>query len=849
MWRATLKSLFARKVRLLLSTLSIVLGIAFVAGSFMFTNLLARSFDEIVQSTVGDVNVLPEGQGFSEMGSGPDEETDSLTADDVERVGGVDGVSRATGLVTSGQVYVLDTDGRLVSVQGAPGIASNWHDTPAAGGLEGARIVDGRAPERKGELVIDPGTLARSGHRLGDRVEVTTPLSGVQAFTLVGTATYGSGSTVGASYLFLTLPDAQRLFTEGKDEYTGIWVTTDQGADTAAVAKQIDRVLPKGWESSTGEKLAQQIEDLLDTGLGFVNTFLLVFAAIALLVATLLILNTFSILVAQRAREMAVLRAVGATRRQVRGSVLLEAFVIGVVGSTLGIAVGYGLVWGLLAWMGAAGFDLGNARPSLTLDAILWSYVIGIVITAVAAVVPAVRASRTRPVEALTDAETSEEPKGGGATTLVGIVCIEVAIAVLVCGLWLAVPGPVWWVGTGCALLLVGVVLAASLIGAPVLWAFGRLAKGLFGEIGRLAALNSKRQPGRTAATAATLMIGLALVTTVAVLAASTTASIRGALAEDQRGDFVVTPVGYAPFDARLVDKVEAVDGVDWVASFAPVTVRAEGSDDPVRAVGTTTRGFQEGSAATPVAGTMTGEADSAVISSTFAEDRDLSLGMTFTLTGAKGKQRFLVTGVADEAPGDVVVQRDTLAKVTEVKLVNHVVIFADAGADKAKLKQALVDATAEYKTTSVSDVDEYIQHNVDRFEQVIAMLYGLLGLALVISVLGIANTLSLSVIERTREIGLLRAVGTTRPQVRRMISLESVLVTVMGSLLGVGLGLLFGVVLQRVNADAGIDVLDVPWTQLLLFVVVAAVFGWVAAIGPARRAARLPVLDSISVE
>ncbi len=849
MWRATLKSLFARKVRLLLSTLSIVLGIAFVAGSFMFTNLLARSFDEIVQSTVGDVNVLPQGQAFSEMGPNPEEETNPLTADDVERVRGVDGVSRATGLVTSGQVYVLDTDGRLVSVQGAPGIASNWHDTPAAGGVEGARIVDGRAPERKGELVIDPGTLARSGHQLGDRVEVTTPLSGVQAFTLVGTATYGSGSTVGASYLFLTLPDAQRFFTDGKDEYTGIWVTTAAGADTAAVAKQIDRVLPKGWESSTGEELAQQIEDLLDTGLGFVNTFLLVFAAIALLVATLLILNTFSILVAQRAREMAVLRAVGATRRQVRGSVLLEAFIIGIIGSTLGIAVGYGLVWVLLASMDGAGFDLGNARPSLTLDAVVWSYVIGIVITAVAAVVPAVRASRTRPVEALTDAETTEEPKGGGATTLVGIVCIEVAVAVLVCGLWLAVPGPVWWVGIGCALLLVGVVLAASFIGAPVLWAFGRLAKGLFGEIGRLAALNSKRQPGRTAATAATLMIGLALVTTVAVLAASTTASIRSALAEDQRGDFVVTPVGYAPFDARLVDKVEAVDGVDWVASFAPVTVRAEGSDDPVRAVGTTTRGYREASAATPVAGTMTDEADAAVISSTFAEDRDLSLGMTFTLTGAKGKQRFLVTGVADEAPGDVVVQRDTLTKVTEVAMVNHVVVFADAGADKATLKQALVDATAEYKTTSVSDVDEYIQHNVDRFEQVIAMLYGLLGLALVISVLGIANTLSLSVIERTREIGLLRAVGTTRPQVRRMISLESVLVTVMGSLLGVGLGLLFGVVLQRVNADAGIEVLDVPWTQLLLFVVVAAVFGWVAAIGPARRAAKLPVLDSISVE
>lgn len=850
MWRATLKSLFARKFRLVLSALSIVLGIAFVAGSLMFTNLLSRGFDEIVQAAVADVNVSDATATANGHGTWA-ESTQFLTPADLKKVQDIAGVTTAVGQVGRTSVYLLDKDDRVVGIPGAPGIAANWHTTPAAGGITSTRIVEGHEPKSDREVVVDPGSVERAGYRVGDKVRIATPFDGVQEFTLVGTGTYGSGSTAGASYLFFTLPEAQRLFVDGKNVYQSIWISIDAGADADAVAKHVADVLDGDWTVKTGASMANDIRDRLNTGMGFINNFLLIFAAIALLIAALLILNTFSILVAQRAREMAVLRAIGATRSQVRGSVLLEAVIMGVIGATFGIGVGYLLVWGLLALMGFVGVDLGDAAPQLTWQSVLISYVVGIVVTMVAALIPAIRASRARPVEALAEASQPKEEKDGGAFTLAGVVLIEIAIAVIVCGVWIDVPYPLWWVGIGCALMLVGAVLAAPFLGAPVIWAGGWLFRRVFRQIGELAERNSKRQPRRTAATSATLTIGLALVTTIAVLASSVTVSLRNQLSEDQRGDFLVAPISFTPFDGKLVNDVDAVSGVDWSASFWPSEVAVEGDEESVPVVGTTARGLLKASATDIVAGTMTNDADSAVVSSTFAADHNLSLGMTFEVTGALGSQQLLVTGLADDdgALAPITLNKATLEKVNELTVVNRVVVFAKDGANLDQVRQGLLKATDEVKTITVSDVSQYVQDRIDQFQEIVGLLYGLLALALVISVLGIVNTLSLSVIERTREIGLLRAVGTTRKQIRRMISLESVLVTVMGSILGVALGLIFGVVLQRANADDGIGTLDVPWMQLLLFIVIAALFGLLAAIAPARRASKLPVLDSIATQ
>lgn len=855
MWKATWKSVLARKSRLLLSALAIVLGVAFVAGSLMFTNLLSRAFDEIVQSTVGDVNVISDESGFADFTTAIPDPDSLLTEDDVARVAEVDGIAHAEPLISSAQVFLVDTDGQLVALGGAPGIGSNWHETPAAGGLEGVRIVEGRAPEQSGEVVVDPSTVERAGYAIGDEVSVYTPIEGIQTMTLVGTGTYGSGSTAGASYLFFTMSDARDLLLGGADGYQGMWIQTDEGASPDEVATAVDEVLPEGWQASTGEALAQDVEELLDVGMAFVNTFLLVFAAIALLVATLLILNTFSILIAQRARELALLRALGAKRSQVRNSVLTEALIVGVLGSTLGIAVGYGLVWGLLWLMSVSGIGLGDAVPTLTWQAIVASYAVGIVVTLIAALVPSLRASRTRPVEAMADA-AAPKPSEGHEVSVIGVVLIEIGVALIVCGAWLAVPQPVIWVGVGAALVLVGAVLAAPTIGAPVIAGLGWVYAKVFGEVGRLAALNSKRQPRRTAATAATLMIGLTLVTTVAVLAASTTDSLRDDLTADQRGDFVITPVTYMPFDSAVVDAAADVEGVEWVAPFRSGEATFEfeqesgttGGDVTLGA--TSPRGLAEASSVELLAGELNDHPDSAVVSADFADEHDLSMGMGFDVTGARGTVRLLVTGIADDAsgpPGEVTVALDTFSQVADDSLTSSIVVFTADGADQSAVEEGLRDASAEFPTVVTYSVDEYVDVQVGQFEQLVLVLYALLGLALVISVLGIVNTLSLSVIERTKEIGLLRTVGITRGQVRRMVTLESVLITVLGSVLGVLLGLGFGSVLVHVNRDAGLGTLTIPWLQVVLFVVAAAIFGWLAAIGPARRAARLKILEAIA--
>ena len=852
MLHATLKSLWARKLRLFMSALSIVLGVAFVCGSLMFTKLLSSSFDEIVKGALGDVNVSSATTGIEGFESGIGAQQQVLLSQEVvDQVAALDGVDIATGMVSSSQVYPLDKNERLLLFPGAPGVASNWHETPAAGGLPGAHIVEGRAPEADGEMVIDPGSAERGDYVVGDQIKIATPRDGIKTYDLVGTATYGSGSTAGASYLFFTLNEARAIAQEGRDGYYAMWISTDPGANPDDVAAQINELLPAGFTAETGDEVADTIQETLDVGLGFVNTFLLVFAAIALLVATLLILNTFSILVAQRSRELALLRAVGATRGQVRNSVLLEALIIGLIGATLGLLAGYGLVWGILAVMRAVGMDLGAAVPQFTWQAVVASYAIGIVITLIAAYLPARKASRTRPVEAMAQAAASGPEKLGG-WALLGVALIEIGVAALACAVLLDVPQPLVWLGAGAALLLVGVVLAAAIVGRPVVWAFGALFKKLFGEVGHLARLNATRQPRRTAATAATLMIGLALVSTVAIVAASTTTSIRDAMTEDQRGDFTMTPVAYQPFDAKAAERAADVDGVEAVYSFwrGPLPIDGE----PVMITGATDEALSRATAL-EYSGTLRadGGVQPAVVSTDFAAEHDAQLGQLIDLPSPQGGPgvTVLVTGIHQGARtfGDVIVTPEVFAQLGDPTLIQNAVVFTRDGADRDRVRQGLLDATSEIPTLVVADVDEFVEARVGQFNQLFSVLYALLALAIIISVLGIVNTLGLSVLERTREVGLLRAVGLTRGQLRRMVTLESVMVASLGAILGVVLGLVFGSALVSLLRDQGVDTLVIPWVQLLIFVVVAAIVGVLAAVGPARRASKLNVLDSIATE
>ena len=641
------------------------------------------------------------------------------------------------------------------------------------------------------------------------------------------------------------------LVLEGADEFTAIWIATDPEADAEQITREVRELLPDGLSVISGQEQADEIEEQLSIGLSFINTFLLVFAAIALVVASLLILNTFSILVAQRSRELALLRALGAKRVQVRNSVLLEASVIGLVGATIGIAAGYGLT----ALIGVAlkffGIDIGATVPTLTWQAVVTSYILALIITMVAAWAPARKASATRPVEAMTQADTQGESLGAGV--IIGFVLIPLGIAGIALGLLTDVSKPLVWAGIGCVAVLIGCVLAAAIIGKPIVWLFGRLYQATFGEIGKIAERNATRQPRRTAATASTLMIGLALVTTVTILASSTTTSVRAGLTDTQRGDFLMSPVNFRPFDRAIADAAADVEGVEttWLFFNSASAV----GEEAVFLTGATAEAVKDGSAVDVLEGEFEDEGATALVSKDEARDLNITLGESFQLMGANGVPvDVVVSGIfdGDSDPtqrGSIIVNMSTYEQVADASVVSLAKFKVGEDADQDQVRDGLEDTAADLPTVVVTDNEEYADTLVGQFGQVFAVINALLALAIVISVLGIVNTLGLSVMERTREIGLLRAVGMTRPQLRRIIRLESVVVAVLGSLLGVALGVAFGAVLVRLLRDSGITELSIVWWQLGLYVVVAALFGVFAAIAPARRASKMNILDSIAMD
>ncbi|PIE21331.1 MAG: hypothetical protein CSA64_02655 [Arachnia propionica] len=845
MLRATWKSLWSRKWRLFLSTLSISLGIAFIAGSMIFTNKLDNSFNDIIYSTSADVNVVLDEDGPRK----PDKISSELTDELLAEIEKLSGVSKAEGDFVAFDVYPMDTEGRLLSLGGAPGLGILFRDSPAMGGRPSGRVVAGRVPTKDSEVALDPTTLLRSGYRIGDDIDIYVTNQETRSYQIVGTATLGNGGTAGASYTFMTLAELRRISAQSQPLYTGGWITITESADADKVANEVNSLLPAGLKAVTGEKQANEIEESLSIGLTFLNSVLLIFAAISLLVAALLIVNTFSILISQRTRELALLRALGASRSQVRTSVLVEAFVVAIVGATIGLGIGFLLVWGVAIVLSSLGVNLGEVRPNLTWQIAVISYVVAIATTLAAAYFPARKASATRPVEAMTRASAGEH-RDVGVSAYVGIALLEVGIAAVVCGLWLNVGDPLYWVGPGLAGILVGAVLGNGVLGKPLLWLLGKIAGFGFGSIGKLAHRNIVQQPRRAAATAATLVIGLTLVSAVAILAASTNASVRADITENQRGDFVVSAVNFRPFPRSIVTEAASIDGVEDV--WLRATTQASYNDSPIVVTGTTPQSLNNGIAVDVLAGEL--QTHGVMLSYNFAVENDQPMGSLVELaTGNDLTLKLRVTGIfdGDSAPrlGDAIVAMESYGQLGDSKVVDFVSVAATAGADLAEVQTKLQAIVEDIPTVVVTSNQEYADQVSAQFDQVFAVLYALLGLGLVISVLGIMNTLILSVTERTREIGLLRAIGLTRGQLRVMIAIESVIISLIGTVIGLVIGLVAGHAIVMVLNDAGVTQVTIPWVQLLVFLVVAVVFGLVAALVPSQRAAKLNVLDAIAVE
>lgn len=850
MLRAAWKSLLGRKLRLVMSTFAIVLGVAFVSGSLMFSDTLERSFTSLFASTVGDVVVRPDtGTSFG----GVDGSTRTVPADVVDELAGVDGVARADGNVTSPGIFVVSSEGKVVGGQGAPGLGVGYNDAPAAGGREGLRLLDGEIPNGPTEVALDAATASDAGYEIGDEVGLITPVAEAEfSVTMVGTVGFGDRASLnGATITVFDMATAQDIFLQGEDAYTDVWVSADEGVSQPELRDAVAPLLPAGVEAVTGDDAAEESASLLLEAISFLTTFLLIFAGIALVVGAFLIVNTFSMLVAQRSRELALLRALGASRRQVIRSVQGEALVVGIVGSTLGLGLGVVLAMAIRALFANFGLDLEGQPLVFAPRTVVAAYAVGVIVTMLAAWGPARRTARIAPVQALRDdvalPETTIRRRmiGGAALIVLGAVALGA-------GLFGDVPRAGWWVGAGILAVLLGVAAASPVVGRPVLSAAHALFRRLFSTVGNLAGLNALRNPRRTAATASALMIGLALATTMAILGDSAKASVDDTIARNFPGDFVVSNQIGQGFSTSVGEQMAQVDGVASLVALRYGIVEVGG--DPQGLAGLDPADLDTLDL-TVTDGDLRGLADDAVIiDEDYAEDEGLAVGDTLEVATVGGDLDLEVVAVIEPDPVltfPVATTTQALVDAGYRDVDNSLVVIAaaDAVGGTAGVEQRLNEIVADNPLVTVKDQAAYAAEQREPIDQLVLVIFALLGLALVIAVLGIVNTLALSVIERTREVGLLRAIGLGRGQLRWMITLESMVIAALGAVLGLVLGVVFGVALMFALRDEGLEVISVPTTQLLAFGVASLLIGVLAAVLPARRAARLDVLGAISTE
>ncbi len=847
MLKVTWRNLVARKLRLVLSAFAIVLGVAFVAGSLIFTNALGGAFDDIIDGSTADVEVAWKGAG--DFDSSQDSRT--IPADVVRRL---EALPEAAGVYPQASlqtVFVIGRSGKVVGGNGPPGLAFNPTDARAITGKRIITLTSGTLPTEPFQIALDKRTAEKAGYEVGDTVKLVTPGSppSIEA-KLTGIIEFGSGGLNGATLTMFDLRFLQDQFFGGKDVYTSVSLNAADGVSQAQLAKAANAVLPKGIEARAGDVVAKKNKDGISQILGFINTFLLVFAGVSLVVGTFLIINTFSILVAQRSRELALLRALGASRRQVNRSVLLEALGVGVIGSTLGLGGGYLLSLVLKAVFASFGLDLGGASFVVTPTTVLASYGVGIVVTVVAAYLPARRASRIAPVQALRD-DIAMPESSLRTRLLVGVALLVLGGASMTVGLLDLGGNNLVEIGLGMLAVLVGVSQLAPLVGRPVIAGFGVLFR-LFGAVGRLATENSLRNPRRTAATASALMVGLALMAMMSILGSSASASVDAAFGKNLTSQYIVSNAIGQPFSTDVATQISRLDGVDAVASVRQAFPSIKGGGNAF--VGAVDPAELVKVMRIPLAaGSLAGLRDGTVaVSEAQAKSHDLTLGDTVTFEFQAKDVPLKVSAIVGSngvVPADWLVTQRTLVDGGLAPLDSIVFVAQSPGADAAAVKRGIERITADLPTVTLKDPQGFADEQKQQVDQFLTLINALLVLSVLIAILGVVNTLALSVIERTREVGLLRAIGVSRRQLRTMIRLEAIVIAVFGALLGMGMGLVFGITLIRSLKDQGLDVLSVPWATLVAFLLAAAVVGVLAAVFPARRAARLDVLKAITTE
>ena len=850
MLRTTIKGLLARKRRLFTTALAVALGVAFMAGTLVLTDTIGKTFDDLFSDVYKDTDAVVRGEEAFEGPFNTGSQRGRIDASLVGTVAQVEGVAEAEGRIY-GYARLVGSDGDPIGnpEMGAPTLGTNWTDNDK---LNPFRITSGGPPRADDEVVIDAKS-AKDGKLAVGTTTTVLVLAGPQQVRIAGIAKFGTQNSPGGASFTLFRPDvAERLLAE-PGKFDEIYAIADPGVSQSQLVQRIEPALPQGAEAITGAAATKENQDTMREAFSFFNTFMLIFAIVALVVGFFMILNTFSITVAQRTRENGLLRALGASRKQVLGSVIAEALVVGLLASLIGLAAGVFVADGLQAMLAAFGFDVETGGVVFKSSTAVASILAGVLVTLVAAVSPARKAAKVAPITAMHAETIGSTGYGSKERVIVGVSVLALGVVTLMWGLFGGASNAIAVVGLGMLVVFVGVSILGRTVSLPMSRTLGAPLPKVRGPAGQLARENAMRNPKRTAASAAALMIGVGLVAFITILASSTKASIKAAVDRAVTGDVVVTSGGgwFGGVDPGLATKLNELPEVESAAGFRTGFALVEGKAVEITGLDPAT-GFAvidvdplEGSPADLGPGTIAVYKDN-------AKDKNLKIGdavnVVFKDTGPQVLRVAMIYGEIEP------VDHYILGTATyEANFADHfdsqVFVTAAEGVTPAAALAAVDKVVEGYPGTEALDQSGFKAQQTQQIDQLLALVYALLALAIVIALLGIGNTLALAIFERTRELGVLRAVGMTRSQLRSTIRWESVIIALQGTALGLVIGLFFGWALVEALADQGMEQLAIPVPSLTVVVILAALAGVLAAVSPSRRAAKLNVLQAIVTE
>jgi putative ABC transport system permease protein len=850
--RFALKGLLGRKLRTALTAIAIVLGVAMVAGTFMLTDSIDQAFDTIFTDSRKGSDVVVTGKSAFDVSEGSGTNSPTLSESLVPEIQKLPEVAAAEGSV-NGEAQLIGDDGKAIVYGGAPNLGFSVSGKNSR--FEVLTLVEGSWP-KNGEVVIDKATADKEDFKIGRRVGVQAE-GPAQKLRISGFVRFGSVSTIGGATLAgFNLPTAQELFGK-RGRLDEISVAAKPDISDTELVQALRDALPPTAQVKTATQQAHDDAAETNSFISFLRGFLLAFGGIALFVGSFVIANSLSITIAQRTREFATVRTIGGSRRQILTSILLEALVVGILASLVGLAVGVGLAKGLFWLFDAVGFTLPNSGLVLRPTAVVIALAAGIVVTLVASLRPAFRATRVPPIAAVREGATLPQSRFARFRVPASILLTLLGFAALIWGLFgpgLSTTALLLWMGLGALLIFLGVALLSERLVKPLAAWLGWPATKIGGVSGTLARDNAQRNPQRTASTAAALMIGLALVTLVSVLAAGIVSTFRDAVDELwKQADYAVTAQNnFSPLPVSVGQAAAKAPGIDAVGNVRAGQARAFGSTFNATAVDPPTSrifsiDWKEGS--NELLANL-GDNGSFVTES-YADDHNLKVGSPIRMTFANGDtKQFVVRGIFKPPTGGspfgpVTISAQTWDRFNEQPRNLFSFVIMNGGqtdANKAVLEKTL----SAFPNAKVQTREEFIDNQISALSSVLNILYVLLALSVIVSLFGIVNTLVLTVFERTREIGMLRAIGMTRRQVRRMIRHESVITALIGGALGIALGIVLGALLvARVDFIA----FTLPIGQLIVFAIAAVIVGILAAIFPARRASRLNVLEALQYE